>query len=95
MKKQSRIVAMALATAMVLGTTALAAGGKTIEVLSGMKLVLNGQEVTPLKSDGTAAEVFAYEGATYVPVRFVSENLGAKVDYDAAQQAAVISGGLT
>ena len=81
---------------MALGTAALAVGDyKTIDVFTGMTLKVNDQVVTPTKSDGTPAEVFAYEGATYVPARFVSENLGAKVDYDAATQTASISGGLT
>ena len=77
MKK--RIVALAMAFAMVLGIAAVAAGGdKTISVTP-MNMTINGQAVTPLKSDGTPAEVFAYEGATYAPVRYLSELLGLQV----------------
>ncbi len=80
MKK--RITALALAFVMVLGTAALAAGGsKTISV-SPMEMSINGQSVTPTKSDGTAAEVFAYDGATYVPLRYLSELLGIEVVWD-------------
>ena len=77
MKK--RIAALALAFAMVMGPAAVAAGGaKTISVTP-MDMTINGQAVTPLKSDGTPAEVFAYDGATYVPLRYLSELLGIKV----------------
>ncbi len=79
MKK--RITALALALVMVLGMGAMAAGGKNITVTP-MDMTINGQAVTPLKSDGTPAEVFAYDGATYVPLRYLSELLGIKVEWD-------------
>ncbi len=95
MKK--RITALALAFAMVLGTTALAAGGtKTISVTP-MELNINGQTVTPTKSDGTAAEAFSYEGATYLPMRYLCELLGITVDWDknAPDVAKLVSDKLT
>ena len=49
-----------------------------------MNMTINGQAVTPLKSDGTPAEVFAYDGATYVPLRYLSETLGIQVEWDPA-----------
>ena len=71
MKK--RLTALALACTMVLGTTALAVGGsKTISVTP-MDMTINGQAVTPTKTNGEPAEVFAYDGATYVPLRYLSE----------------------
>ena len=80
MKK--RITALALAAAMVMGTVALAAGTeKTISVTT-MDMTINGQAVTPTKSNGEAAEVFAYDGATYVPLRYLSELLGIQVEWD-------------
>ena len=80
MKK--RITAMALALAMVMGTVALAAGAEKTITVTPMTLTINGQEVTPSKSDGSAAEVFAYDGATYVPLRYLSELLGIQVEWD-------------
>ena len=47
-----------------------------------MTLNINGQNVTPTKSNGEAAEVFAYDGATYVPLRYLSELLGITVEWD-------------
>lgn len=81
MKK--RITALALAIVMVMGTVALAAGTEKNITISPMSLKINGQTVTPTKSNGEAAEVFAYDGATYAPVRYLAELLGIQVDWDA------------
>ena len=80
MKK--RLTALVLAFVMVLGTAALAAGTEKSITVSPMTLNINGQTVTPTKSDGAAAEVFAYDGATYVPLRYLSELLGITVEWD-------------
>ena len=80
MKK--RITALALAFVMVLGTAAVAAGTEKQISVTPMDMSINGQTVTPTKSDGTPAEVFAYDGATYVPLRYLSELLGIQVNWD-------------
>lgn len=81
MKK--RITALTLAFFMVLGTVAVAAGTDKSITVTPMGMSINGQTVTPTKSNGEAAEVFAYDGATYVPLRYLSELLGLKVEWDA------------
>ena len=80
MKK--RITALVLSAAMVLGMTALAAGAEKTISVTPMTLTINGQQVVPTKSNGEAAEVFAYDGATYVPLRYLSELLGVEVEWD-------------
>ena len=80
MKK--RITALALAFVMVPGTAALAAGTEKQISVTPMDMTINGQAVTPTKSNGEAAEVFAYDGATYVPLRYLSELLGIEVVWD-------------
>ena len=80
MKK--RITALALAIFMVLGTVALAAGTEKNITVTPMTLSINGQVVTPTKSNGEAAQVFAYDGATYAPIRYIAELLGIQVDWD-------------
>ncbi len=80
---RKRITALVMAFAMVLGTAALAAGTEKTVSVTPMELTVNGQKVTPSKSDGSAAEVFAYDGATYVPLRYISELLGIQVDWSA------------
>ena len=77
MKK--RITALALAVVMVMGTAALAAGAEKRITVTPMGMSVNGYTVTPTKSDGTAAEVFAYDGATYAPLRYLSELLNIEV----------------
>ena len=93
MKQSTRILAVSLALSLGLGAAALAAGGmQTIEVLSGMKVLVNGEEFTPTDVNGSAVDVFAYNGTTYVPIRAMSEAFGLEVGYDAARQAAVVNG---
>mgnify|MGYP001068439371 FL=1 len=82
---------------MVLGTAALAAGTEKSISVTPMDMTINGQAVTPTKSDGTPAEVFAYDGATYVPLRYLSELLGIEVVWDknAPNTAKLVSDKLT
>ncbi len=81
MKK--RITALALAALIVMGTVAVAADTEKTITVTPMGLNVNGQVVTPTKSDGTPAEVFAYEGATYAPLRYLTEFNGNQVVWDA------------
>lgn len=81
MKK--RISALMLASIMVLGTVAAAAEAEKTISVTPMTMTVNGQQVTPTKSNGAPAEVFAYDGATYVPLRYLSELLGIQVDWGA------------
>lgn len=81
--KRSRIVAILLALAMVLGSAAMAAGNYVNISVVPMKVTVNGQEVTPTNADGEALELFSYNDATYVPLRWLSELLGVEVDWDA------------
>ena len=92
--KHKRIAALLLTLTMVLGIgSAAAAGVVDLPGVSAMRLVINGQEVTPTKSDGTAAQVFSYEGATYAPIRYIAELLGLNVGWDASNpDAAVLNG---
>lgn len=95
MKQSTRILAVSLALSLGLGAAALAAGGmQTIEVLSGMKVLVNGEEFTPTDVHGSAVDVFAYNGTTYVPIRAMSEAFGLEVGYDAERQAALVNGEL-
>lgn len=88
MKK--RITALALAFAMVMGTVAAAAGAERTISVTPMNLTINGQTVTP------NGEVFASDGVTYAPVRYLCELLGIKVDWDKSDPATVkLSGDMT
>ncbi len=79
---KKRAGAMLLSMAMVLGPAVVAAGAEKTITVTPMTLNINGQDVTPTKSNGAQAEVFAYDGATYVPLRYLSELLGITVEWD-------------
>ena len=80
MKK--RITALALACVMVMGTVAAAAGVEKTITVTPMEMSVNGCKVTPTDAKGAEAEVFAYNGTTYAPVRYLCELLGIDVAWD-------------
>lgn len=82
MNKGKRFLAFALASVLVMGMTAFASGAEKTVSVTPMQMTVNGQTVTPTKSDGTPAEVFAYEGATYAPVRYLASLLGIDMEWD-------------
>lgn len=47
-----------------------------------IKLVVNGNEVTPKDGNGKVVEPFIVDGTTYLPVRAVAEALGQAVSWD-------------
>ena len=47
-----------------------------------IRITMNGQAVTPKDATGKIVEPFIIDGTTYLPVRAVSNALGAKVDWD-------------
>lgn len=83
-----QLAALALCAALT-GGTALAANTvyRTITVqYSGIKLVVDGVEVTPQDANGTTVEPFIYNGTTYLPVRAVGEAIGKQVTWDGGSQ---------
>ncbi len=90
MKKQSkRFVSMALALVLVLAlvpAAVMAADAIKKQMIEanymGIKLVVNGVEVTPKDATGHEVEPFASNGTTYLPVRAVAAALGQDVEWD-------------
>lgn len=83
-----RLGALALCAALT-GGTALAGNTvyRTITVqYSGIKLVVDGVEVTPKDANGTTVEPFIYNGTTYLPVRAVGNAIGKQVTWDGGSQ---------
>ena len=66
--------------------TALASSAVTTKKIEanymGIRLVVDGKEVTPKDPNGNVVEPFASNGTTYLPVRAVSEALGKEVTWD-------------
>lgn len=73
-------------------TVTIAMGGKTIILTIGSNTALINGEVVPVP-DNVSVSLVNYEGVarTMVPVRFVSENLNALVDYDQTQRLVSIT----
>ncbi len=93
MKKNfKKILLGIIACAIILSTTAIAASNsKMIEAFyTGIKLYIDGGEITPKDAKGNIVEPFIYNGTTYLPVRAVAEALGKDVVWDGANQSVYI-----
>jgi len=68
-----------------LGLTVYAsAGSQSITVTyNNIRLVVNGERITPLDAQGHIVEPFIFNGTTFLPVRAVAEALGQDVHWDA------------
>lgn len=64
---------------------------KSINVTYGITLSIDGRTPTLTDADGIEVQPFVYQGTTYVPIRAVSENLGATVEYDSNAKKAIIN----
>lgn len=84
-KLTKRIFAAVLVVGLTIGT-ALAANTPTVKNLvanyMGIKLVVNGVQVTPKDGNGNVVDPFIVDGTTYLPVRAVGEALGLDVNWD-------------
>jgi len=64
---------------------------KTITVqYAGIKLVVDGIQVTPKDANGAVVEPFVYNGTTYLPVRAVGSAIGQEVDWDGTTRTVYI-----
>lgn len=87
------IVTLAVVAAMLAGTAAAASAvtKKTIVAnYSGIKVVVDGVEVTPKDANGNVVDPFISEGTTYLPVRAVGEALGKEVTWDGSTKTVYI-----
>ena len=74
-----------------MGLSVSAAANRTIQVEDGIKITLNGSDMTPRDVNGKVVPVFLYEGTTYVPARAISEALGLNVSFNSATRTVVLS----
>lgn len=70
-------------------SSATALESKRLDVVSGVKVVLNGEELELKDAKGDLVEAFVFNGTTYVPLRAISEALDAKVSWD--QETATVT----
>lgn len=63
---------------------------KTIQVLTGAEIYVDGVKMEPKDANGNPVETFVYNGTTYVPLRAVSQSLGKNVNWDGENQRVYI-----
>lgn len=61
---------------------AYASFSKTIEVIAGINIEVDGEKFIPKNVDGKEVEVFVYGGTTYVPIRAISEIYGSDIKWN-------------
>jgi len=92
MKKRARVLATALLTvvlvlAIAVGVSATTGTKSISAIFRNIQIIANGKFVA------TEAEPFIVNGRTYVPLRAISEALGAWVDWNSATNMVTIKGG--
>jgi hypothetical protein len=85
-KRWIRIGFLGVALVMVTGSLAASTGSRQIQVHYGnIGIVIDGKQIQ------TANEPFNYEGRVYLPIRAVTEAMGAQVAWDAANNRVIIT----
>lgn len=76
-----------------LAGTALAYQKQATLNYTGVKIVLDGETVTPTNAQGNAVEPFIMDGTTYLPVRGIASALGLDVAWDQKTQTVTLKSG--
>lgn len=79
-KEKFKGFVVGLIVATIITSAAFAAGGKTIEVFYDAVKDIKINQVSKMPKGNSAP--FVYKGTTFVPLRFISENLGQPVKWD-------------
>lgn len=82
MKK--RILAIITTLSVITGTAAAAAYGvqRTIDVIGGVSVFMDGNELEMTDVNGNPVDAFVYDGTTYLPARAISEANGNTISWD-------------
>lgn len=92
MKKPTKFLLFVLALCLLV-TPALAAS-KTVQATltyRDIKIIVDGEEITPTDVNGASTEPFIIDGTTYLPLRAISEAIGCSVDWDETTNTVQIS----
>ncbi len=78
------IIAIALSIAFILPIADDVYAGifKTIEVVTGITINIDGKDFVPKDVKGNEVEIFGYNGTTYVPIRAISNIYNADINWD-------------
>ncbi|KAB3527289.1 FMN-binding protein [Alkaliphilus serpentinus] len=82
-----RFIAGLLIGASLMSGVAYASGGKFEVAFQAVQFYFDGVQKSPMGNQG----VFIHQGTTYVPIRFISENLGKEVIWDGKNKAVLIN----
>lgn len=98
-KITKRIGALALCTALTLGTLTMAAGAAgtnvTAQLSPDITVVLDGVERTFYNAGGEEVHPIAYNGTTYLPIRAIGELMDKNVNWDQSSLTVSLSGSRT
>jgi hypothetical protein len=82
-KRLQGFLAGILIGTLLMGGVAYAAGAQALQAtFHNIKLVVDGNTITPTDASGNAVEPFIVNGTTYLPVRAVADALGKEVYWD-------------
>ncbi len=85
-KMKKKLVAAFILVAVMSLSVGVYAGGKLTKVTaylnSGVTISVDGNRLQPVESDGSRIYPIVYNNRTYLPVRAISDALGAEVGYD-------------
>ena len=95
--KKFKVIALVLSLCIVISMFALPAlaktGKQTAELAyRDIKIILNGNLITPKDANGKVVEPFIIDGTTYLPLRAVAEALGLNVQWDGNTSTVTLSG---
>ncbi|MEK3796622.1 stalk domain-containing protein [Paenibacillus sp. FSL R7-0204] len=94
--RKSVFVSSIVVSSLLFGTVGVFAGNGVEAIKAKLnhdiKFVLNGSKWTPKDQSGNNLSALVYNGSTYVPLRSVSEALGADVNFDGASLTISIDG---
>ena len=80
---KSFIAGVVVATIILSAGAAIAATERNISVIfRDIRLVVNGETITPRDAQGNIVEPFIWQGSTFLPIRAVGEALGMPVSWD-------------
>jgi len=85
-----RIISICIILLLFALTCTASAGWQDISVWYGATITVNNEAFTPTDANGNVVEPFIYEGTTYLPVRAVSEALGAVIAWDGVNNKVII-----
>ena len=85
------VLAAVLFVAAAVPTCAAVMTARNIDVYTGVRIMVDGRELYPTDVKGNELESFIYQGTTYVPLRAVSEAVGAEVRWGAEDKIVYIN----